>query len=138
MSVYDVGCIILVYSSNILYHISSDFKNFVICFLRRIGFGINSVAISELRICKDNSREHLREQYVSRGHRDILASKNHTRKISKILYYTKSSYIIFYAEMSRYPHYTYCLQEESTHFALRVSTYFGMEVSRQFVVENHI
>ena len=37
--------------------------------------------------------------------------------------------------MSLYSNYTYCLEEESTHFGLRVSTHF--EVFGQFVIENH-
>ena len=38
--------------------------------------------------------------------------------------------------MCQYSHYTYCLQEESTHFALRLSKLFGLKVSRQFDI-NH-
>ena len=34
--------------------------------------------------------------------------------------------------MFQYSHYTYCLQEESTHFGLRVSTYFYLEVLPEF------
>ena len=45
--------------------------------------------------------------------------------------------MIFYIKMSQYSHYTYCLQEESTHFGLRVSTHFGFEVSGQLAIENH-
>ena len=40
--------------------------------------------------------------------------------------------IIFCAKMSQYPHYTYFLQDESTHFGLRVSTHFNLEVLAQF------
>ena len=50
----------------------------------------------------------------------------------KTLNYTKSSGIIICAKISRYSHYTYCPQEESTHFGLRVSTNFSLEVSVDF------
>ena len=47
-------------------------------------------------------------------------------KLAKILNHTRSSCIIFCAND------TYYLQEESTHFGLRVSTNVGLEVSIQF------
>ena len=49
---------------------------------------------------------------------------------NKLAIFTKI--IIFCAKMSRYFHFTYCLQEEPTHFGLRLSTYFNLEVSTQF------
>ena len=55
----------------------------------------------------------------------------------KILNYIKSLCIVFCTKMSQYSHYTYCLQEESTYFNLRVSTHFGLEVTGQFNIENH-
>ena len=55
----------------------------------------------------------------------------------KILNYIKSLCIVFGTKMSQYSHYTYCLQEESTYFNLRVSTHFGLEVTGQFNIENH-
>ena len=39
--------------------------------------------------------------------------------------------------MSRYPHYTYYLQKDLTHFGVKVSTHFGLGVSGQFGIENH-
>ena len=41
--------------------------------------------------------------------------------------------------MPRYFHLriTYCLQEESTHFGVRVLTNFALEVSAQFGTKNH-
>lgn len=50
-------------------------------------------------------------------------------KLVKILNYVKFSYTIFCAKMFGYSHYTYCLQDKSTHFGLRVLTDFGLEVS---------
>ena len=52
-----------------------------------------------------------------------------TKIFTKILNFAKSSYIIFCVKISHYFNYTYCLQEQSTHF--------GLEVSAQFLLENH-
>lgn len=51
---------------------------------------------------------------------------------TKILNYTKSPCIIFYAKIPQYSYYIYCLHEESTHFSGRVSASFGLEVLVQF------
>ena len=48
---------------------------------------------------------------------------------TKIMICNKSLCIIFYTKVSRFPHYTYCLQEELTHCALKVLW--------QFDIENH-
>ena len=39
---------------------------------------------------------------------------------------------MLYPRIFQYSPYTYCLQEESTHFGLSVLTYFRLEVSAQF------
>ena len=39
---------------------------------------------------------------------------------------------IFWAKISGYIHYVYCLHEESTHFGLKVSINFDLELSVQF------
>ena len=44
---------------------------------------------------------------------------------------------IFWAKISGYIHYVYCLHEESTHFGLKVSINFDMELSVQFGPKNH-
>ena len=51
--------------------------------------------------------------------------------LRKILNYTKSSWIIFYAKnISIFPLYVLL----AIHFGRRVSTYFGLEVSGQFEI----
>ena len=61
------------------------------------------------------------------GHIKIIQEK--LIKLVKILNYIKFSYTIFCAKMFGCFHYTYCLQDKSTHFDLRVLTNFGLEVS---------
>ena len=39
---------------------------------------------------------------------------------------------IFWAKISGYIHYVYCLHEESTHFGLKVLINFDLELSVQF------
>ena len=56
--------------------------------------------------------------------------KNYRQYSQKFFNYTKSSCIIFYDRMFRCSHYTYCLQEESTHFCLEVS-------AQLFSTKNH-
>ena len=56
--------------------------------------------------------------YESWEYHHILGPKIYTRKIGNIhksFNFAKPSYIIFYAKMSQYLHYTYWLQEEPTH-----------------------
>ena len=56
---------------------------------------------------------------------------------TKTLICTKSSCIIFFTKMSRYSHYTYCLQKELAHGGVKVLThFFGLEVLGQFCIEN--
>ena len=69
-----------------------------------------------------------------------LGSKHLTRKLAiftKILTYTKSSCIMFYAKTSQYSHNTYCLQKESTHFGLKTSKPFDLEVQHNLGLKNH-
>ena len=61
------------------------------------------------------------------GHMKIIQEK--LIKLVKFLNYIKFSYTIFCAKMFGYSHYTYCLQDKSTHFGLRVLTNFGLELS---------
>ena len=53
---------------------------------------------------------------------------------TNILNYTNFSCICI--KMLQYSHYTYCLQEQSTHFGLRVLTHFSLGASGQFGIEN--
>ena len=53
-------------------------------------------------------------------------------KFTRIFNYIKSSCIILCPQMFGYSYYIYCLQEESTHIGLRVSTNFDLEVSKHF------
>ena len=72
------------------------------------------------------------------GIRNFLTQKVTQEKsatFTKILSYTNFSCKIFFVEMSRYFYYIYCLQEQSTHFGLKVSIHFDL-VSRQFDTEN--
>ena len=39
--------------------------------------------------------------------------------------------------MSQYSHYIYCLKEESTHFGLKISIRFSLEVLAQLGIENY-
>ena len=69
------------------------------------------------------------------GYRNNWGSKTIQEKLTKltrILNYIMSSCIIFCIKMFEYSRYTCCLQEESTHFGLRVLTNFGQEVSKHF------
>ena len=56
---------------------------------------------------------------------------NKSAIFTKFLKYTKTSDITFCANMPQYSHYATCLQEGSTHFRLRASIYFGLEVTGQ-------
>ena len=80
---------------------------------------------------------------MSWGYWHSLDPKSNIRKISNIqgfeLYQVfmhdflrQSSYMVFYA----YSLYTYCLQEDSTQFSLRLSTNFRLKVSRQFGIKS--
>ena len=60
--------------------------------------------------------------------------KKSQRKISSI---HKVFMYNFHAKMSQYSHYTYCLQKESTHFGLRVSTHFALWELGQCGLEYH-
>ena len=44
---------------------------------------------------------------------------------------------IMYIKMLQYSHYTYCLLKESALVNLRISTYFGLEIMRQFRIDIH-
>ena len=70
----------------------------------------------------------------------VMAHKITQEKLAiflETLNYNKSSWIIFCAKMFQCSHYKYCLQEESRHCGLRVSTYFDLGVSEQFESKNH-
>ena len=54
--------------------------------------------------------------------------------LTKILNYTNFSCICI--KMLQYSHDTYCLQEQWTHFGLRVLTHFSLPASAQFGIEN--
>ena len=76
----------------------------------------------------------VQKKYVRTGYRDILASQkiSHEKSVifTKTLNYINFSCVIFSVKMPRYFYYIYCLQEELTHFGLRVSTHIGIEVLR--------
>ena len=61
---------------------------------------------------------------------------NKSAIFTKFLKYTKTSDITFCANMPQYSHYATCLQEGSTHFRLRASIYFGLEVTGQSNMQN--
>ena len=74
------------------------------------------------------------QQFVILEYQHNFGPKNYPRKsiaFTKILNYTKSSCIIFYAKMSQYYHYTNLLQKKLLYFGLKVSTSFSLEVWTQ-------
>ena len=63
---------------------------------------------------------------------NLILWSNLNKDLIKIVNYSKSSYIVFYSKLSKYSHFTYCLQEELTQVSL-----FSLELVEQFGIENH-